>query len=51
MCIAIALEVKQHYYFLKLFPFSLGGAARDWYNSLAPRSITSKDEQLPLISV
>jgi hypothetical protein len=37
-------EVKQHYYFLKLFPFSLGGASRDWYNSLEQRSIASKDE-------
>jgi hypothetical protein len=37
-------KVKQHYYFLKLFPFFLGGAARDWYKSLAPRPITSKDE-------
>jgi hypothetical protein len=47
MSIAIAIgkyEVKQHYYFLKLFPFSLGGATIDWYNSLAPRSVTSKDE-------
>jgi hypothetical protein len=47
MSIAIALgkdEVKQHYNFLKLFPFSLGGATRDWYNSLAPRPVTGKDE-------
>jgi hypothetical protein len=47
MSIATALgkdDVKQHYYFLKLFPFSLGGATRDWYNSFAPRSVTSKDE-------
>ena len=36
-------EIQQHYYFLKLFPFSLGGDAKKWYNSLAPRSITSMD--------
>jgi hypothetical protein len=41
-------EIQQHYYFLKLFPFSLGGDAKAWYNSLAPRSITSKDECLLL---
>jgi hypothetical protein len=47
MSLATALgkdEVKQHYYFLKLFPFSLGGAPRDWYKSLALGSITSKGE-------
>jgi len=37
-------EIHQHYYFLKLFPFSLGGDAKDWYNSLPPKSISSKDE-------
>jgi hypothetical protein len=36
-------EVQKHYYFLKLFPFSLGGEAKTWYNSLLPKSITSKD--------
>jgi hypothetical protein len=36
-------EVQKHYYFLKLFPFSLGGDARNWYNSLPPKTITSKD--------
>jgi hypothetical protein len=47
MSLATALgkdEVTQHHYFLKLFPFSLEGTTRDWYNFLAPRSITSKDE-------
>jgi hypothetical protein len=24
-------EIQQHYYFLKLFPFSLGGDAKNWY--------------------
>ena len=27
-------ESQQHYYFQKLFPFSLGGDAKKWYNSL-----------------
>jgi hypothetical protein len=47
MSLATALdkdEVKQHYNLLKLFHFSLGSTTRDWYKSLAPRSITSKDE-------
>jgi hypothetical protein len=29
-------EIQQRYYFLKLFPFTLGGDAKIWYNSLAP---------------
>jgi hypothetical protein len=36
--------IPQRYYFLKLFPFTLGGDAKIWYNSLAPCSITSQDE-------
>jgi hypothetical protein len=36
-------EIQRRYYFLKLFPFSLGGEARDWFNSLEPKSITSKE--------
>jgi hypothetical protein len=39
-------EIQQCYYFLKLFPFTLGGDAKIWYNSLAPCSITSQDECL-----
>jgi hypothetical protein len=39
-------EIQQCYYFLKLFPFTLGGDAKIWYNSLAPRSITSQEECL-----
>jgi hypothetical protein len=35
-------KMKQ-YYFAKLFPFSLGGDARSWWNALPPKSITSKD--------
>jgi hypothetical protein len=35
-------EIQQRYYFLKLFPFTLGGDAKIWYNSLAPCSITSQ---------
>jgi hypothetical protein len=37
-------EVNQHYYLLKLFPFSLGGTTRDCYKSFDPRSINSKYE-------
>ena len=36
-------EVEKRYYFLKLFPFSLGGEAKTWFHSLAPKSITSKE--------
>jgi hypothetical protein len=39
-------EIQQRYYFLKLFPLTLGGDAKTWYNSLAPRSITSQEECL-----
>lgn len=39
-------EISQRYYFLKLFPFTLGGAARTWYNCLEPGCITSKEECL-----
>jgi hypothetical protein len=35
-------KMKQ-YYVVKLFPFSLKGDARNWYNALPPKSITSKD--------
>jgi hypothetical protein len=38
--------IQQRYYFLKLFPFTLGGDAKIWYNSLAPCSITSQHECL-----
>ena len=39
-------EIHQRYYFLKLFPFTLGGNAKIWYNHLEPGSITSKEECL-----
>jgi hypothetical protein len=42
-CLFGKTEIQQRYYFLKLFPFSLGGKAKAWYNSLAPKSITSKE--------
>jgi hypothetical protein len=32
---------------LKFFPFTLGGDAKTWCNSLAPRSINSKEACLP----
>jgi hypothetical protein len=36
-------EIQQHYYYLKLFPFTLGGDAKTCYSSLAPCSITSQE--------
>ena len=39
-------EIHQRYYFLKLFPFTLGGSAKTWYNRLEPGCITSKEECL-----
>ena len=39
-------EIHQRYYFLKLFPFTLGGNAKIWYNRLEPGCITSKEECL-----
>ena len=39
-------EINQRYHFLKLFPFSLGGSAKSWYNCLEPGCITSKEECL-----
>jgi hypothetical protein len=36
-------EIQKRYYFLKLFTFCLGGEARAWFNSLAPKSIYSKE--------
>jgi hypothetical protein len=35
-------DIHQRYYFLKLFPFSLGGNAKSWYNGLKLGSITRK---------
>ena len=39
-------EIHQRYCFLNLFPFTLGGGAKIWYNHLEPGSITSKEECL-----
>ena len=39
-------EIHQRYYLLKLFPFTLRGNAKIWYNRLEPGSITSKEECL-----
>jgi hypothetical protein len=36
-------EIQKRYYFLKLFPFSLGGEAKAWFNYLACKSITIKE--------
>jgi hypothetical protein len=41
-------EVRKHYYFLKLFPFSLGADAKTWYHSLPSKYITSKDSCIRL---
>jgi hypothetical protein len=41
-------NVLKQYYFVKLFPFSLGGDARNWYNALPPKSIISKDSCVQL---
>jgi hypothetical protein len=42
-CLYGKTEIQQRYYFLKLIHFSLGGKSKSWYNSLAPKSITSKE--------
>ena len=47
-CLFGKTEIQQRYYFLKQFPFSLGGYAKTWYTSLAPKSITSKKSCLYL---
>ena len=39
-------EIHQRYYFLDLFPFTLGGSAKTWYNRLEPGCINSKEECL-----
>jgi hypothetical protein len=36
-------DIQRRYYFFKLFPFSFGGEEKSWFNSLAPKSITSKE--------
>jgi hypothetical protein len=35
-----------HYYILKLFPFSLKGDAKDWYNTLAPGCVRSPQDMI-----
>jgi len=37
-------DVQEDYIFLKSFPHSLEGVAKDWLYYLAPRSITSWDD-------
>ena len=37
-------QVSEEAIRLRLFPFSLNGAARLWFNSLAPNSITTWEE-------
>jgi hypothetical protein len=41
-------EVRKHYYFLKLFLFSLEDDAKTWYHSLPSKYITSKDSCIRL---
>jgi hypothetical protein len=41
-------KLQKHYYFLKLFPFSLGDDAKTWYHSLPSKSITSKNSFVQL---
>ena len=39
-------EKIRHYYILKLFPFSLKGDAKDWYNTLAPGCVHSPQDMI-----
>jgi hypothetical protein len=42
-----AHDEKIHYYYiLKLFPFSLKGDAKDWYNTLAPGCVRSPQDMI-----
>jgi hypothetical protein len=40
----------RNFYILKLFPFSLKGDAKDWYNTLDPGSVCSPQEMIELFS-
>jgi hypothetical protein len=40
----------RYFYILKLFPFSLKGDSKDWYNTLAPGSVRSPQEMIKLFS-
>jgi hypothetical protein len=50
-CLFGKTEIQQRYYFFKLFSFSLEGKAKVWYNSLAPKSITSKEACIYLLYI
>jgi hypothetical protein len=42
-----AREEKIHYYYiLKLFPFSLKGDAKEWFNTLAPGCVRSPQDMI-----
>ena len=39
-------EKIRHYYIIKLFPFSLKGDAKAWYNTLAPGCVRSPQDMI-----
>ena len=39
-------EKIHYYYILKLFPFSLKGDAKAWYNTLAPGCVCSPQDMI-----
>ena len=39
-------EKIRYYYILKLFPFSLKGDAKDWYNTLTPGCVRSPQDMI-----
>ena len=43
-------EKIRYYYILKLFPFSLKGDAKIWYNTLAPGCVCSPQDMIYYMS-
>ena len=39
-------EKSRYYYILKIFPFSLKGDAKTWFNSLAPGCVRSPQDMI-----
>ena len=39
-------EKTRYYFILKLFPFSLKGDAKPWYNTLAPGCVRSPQDMI-----